>query len=99
MTYSVHSDTEHETFNDLDEARDVAYSMAEEFGSAYIVDERTNQVIEHYWPVSDVSTCQNSKSPILLLEFTKKQWHTTKSGSLVANHIKDQIKVEKNLKQ
>jgi hypothetical protein len=48
MTYSVHSDTEHEIFNDLDEARDVAYSMAEEFGSAYIVDERTNRVIEHY---------------------------------------------------
>jgi hypothetical protein len=48
MTYSVHSDTEHESFNNLDEARDVAYSMAEEFGSAYIVDERTNQVIEHY---------------------------------------------------
>ena len=48
MTYSVHSATEHESFNNLDEARDVAYSMAEEFGSAYIVDERTNQVIEHY---------------------------------------------------
>jgi hypothetical protein len=48
MTYSVHSDTEHESFNDLDEARDVAYSMVEEFGSAYIVDNRTNDVIERY---------------------------------------------------
>lgn len=48
MSYSVHSGTEHETINDLDEARDVAYSMAEEFGSAYIVDERINQVIENY---------------------------------------------------
>jgi hypothetical protein len=48
MTYSVHSDTEHEDFEDLDEARDVAYSMAEEFGSAYIVDNRTNDVIEQY---------------------------------------------------
>lgn len=48
MTYSVHSDTEHESFDDLDEARDVAWSMAEEFGSSYIVDNRTNDVIERY---------------------------------------------------
>ena len=48
MTYSVHSDTEHENFDDLDEARDVAFSMAQEFGSAYIVDNRVNQVIETY---------------------------------------------------
>lgn len=48
MTYSVHSGTEHENFDDLDEARDVAWSMAEEFGSAYIVDNRTNDVIERY---------------------------------------------------
>ena len=48
MTYSVHSDTEHEDFDDLDEARDVAWSMAEEFSSSYIVDNRTNDVIERY---------------------------------------------------
>lgn len=48
MTYSVHSDTEHEDFDDLDEARDVAYSMAMDLGSSYIVDNRTNDVIERY---------------------------------------------------
>ena len=48
MTYSVHSGTEHEDFDDLDEARDVAWSMVEEFSSSYIVDNRTNDVIERY---------------------------------------------------
>jgi len=48
MTYSVHSDTEHEDFENLDEARDVAYSMAMDLGSSYIVDNRTNSVVEQY---------------------------------------------------
>lgn len=46
--YSAHAHTEHEDFDTLDEALSVATSMAEVFGSSYIIDNLTGKVIETY---------------------------------------------------
>jgi hypothetical protein len=46
--YSAHAHTEHEDFDTLDEALSVATSMAEVFGTSYIVDNLTGNVIETY---------------------------------------------------
>lgn len=46
--YSAHAHTEHEEFDTLDEALSVATSMAEVFGTSYIVDNLTGNVIETY---------------------------------------------------
>lgn len=46
--YSAHSHTEHEDFDTMDEALSVATSMAEVFGSSYIIDNITGKVIETY---------------------------------------------------
>jgi hypothetical protein len=46
--YSAHSHTEFQETEDLEEAMDIAMSMAEHFGSAYVIDNETNNVIEEY---------------------------------------------------
>lgn len=46
--YSIHSNTEHAHANDLEEARDICFSMVQHFGSGYIVDNTTDKVIEIY---------------------------------------------------
>lgn len=48
LKYSVHSNTEHTQTDDLDEARDICFSMVHHFGSGYIVDNTTGKVIEIY---------------------------------------------------
>ena len=47
-TYSVHSHTEQFHTDDLEEAITVATSMAEHFGSSYIVENATNNIIDRY---------------------------------------------------
>lgn len=46
--YSVHSHTEFVESNDLEEARDIAMSMAQVFGSSYIIDSETDKVLEKF---------------------------------------------------
>jgi hypothetical protein len=46
--YSAHSHTEVFETDSLEEAKDTAMSMAQHFGSAYVVDNTHNQVVEEY---------------------------------------------------
>jgi hypothetical protein len=46
--YSSHSHTEFFETDDLEEAKDIAMSMAAHFGSAYVIDNTNNQVVEEY---------------------------------------------------
>jgi hypothetical protein len=46
--YSIHSHTEFTYSDDLEEARDICRSMVEVFGSGYIVETETNEVVEIY---------------------------------------------------
>lgn len=46
--YSAHSHTEFFETDDLNEAKDIAMSMAEHFGSSYVIDNITNKVVEEY---------------------------------------------------
>jgi hypothetical protein len=48
MKYSIHSHTEFVETDDLKEAEEIAQSMAESFGSSYIIDNTTNKVINEY---------------------------------------------------
>jgi hypothetical protein len=48
MSYSVHSHTEYLVVDTIKEAEEIAQSMAEAFGSAYIINEETNEVIDEY---------------------------------------------------
>lgn len=48
MSYSVHSHTEFIIVETLQEAEEIAQSMAEALGSAYIINEDTNEVINEY---------------------------------------------------
>lgn len=48
MSYSVHAHTEYVEVETLKEAEEIAQSMAEVFGSAYIINEDTNEVINEY---------------------------------------------------
>lgn len=46
--YSVHSHTESHETDDLNEAIEIAQSMAEYFGSSYVVENASNQVIDTF---------------------------------------------------
>jgi hypothetical protein len=46
--YSAHSHTEFQETDSLDEAKDIAMSMAEHFGSAYVIDNTNNQIVEEF---------------------------------------------------
>ena len=46
--YSAHSHTEFFETDDLKEAKDIAMSMCEHFGSAYVIDNTNNQVVDEY---------------------------------------------------
>lgn len=46
--YSAHSHTEFQETDSLEEAKDIAMSMAEYFGSAYVIDNTNNQIVEEY---------------------------------------------------
>jgi hypothetical protein len=46
--YSVHSNTEHYDTDDLKDATEVAHSMAEIFGSSYIIENETNTVVDRF---------------------------------------------------
>lgn len=46
--YSVHSNTEHYETDDLKDATEVAHSMAETFGSSYIIENSTNKVVDQF---------------------------------------------------
>lgn len=46
--YSVHSNTEHYETDDLKDATEVAQSMAEVFGSSYIIENATNKVVDQF---------------------------------------------------
>lgn len=46
--YSAHSHSEFYETDSLEEAKDVATSMAEHFGSSYVIDNETNQVVEEF---------------------------------------------------
>jgi hypothetical protein len=47
-SYSAHSDTEFYETDNLKEAIEVAQSMAEHFGSSYIINNQTNEIIERF---------------------------------------------------
>ncbi len=46
--YSAHSNTEFQETDDLNEAIDIAISMAEHFGNGYVIDNQTNKVVEEF---------------------------------------------------
>lgn len=46
--YSAHSHTEFQETDDLEEAKDIAMSMAEHFGSGYVIDNTNNQIVEEF---------------------------------------------------
>ena len=46
--YSVHSNTEFYETDDLEVAEEVAHSMAEAFGSSYIIENATNKVVDQF---------------------------------------------------
>jgi hypothetical protein len=46
--YSSHSHTEFFETDSLEEAKDIAMSMAEHFGNGYIIDNETNEIVEEY---------------------------------------------------
>jgi hypothetical protein len=46
--YSVQSSIDSTETDDINEAKDIAVSMAYHFGSSCIIDTETNQVIERY---------------------------------------------------
>lgn len=46
--YLIQTNVDSAETDDLDEAKDIAISMADHFGSSYIIDTETNQVIEKY---------------------------------------------------
>lgn len=46
--YSVHSNTENYETDDLKDATEVAHSMAEVFGSSYIIENETNKVVDQF---------------------------------------------------
>jgi hypothetical protein len=46
--YSAHSGTEFHETDSLEEAKEVAQSMSEHFGSSYVVDNKTNEILEKY---------------------------------------------------
>jgi hypothetical protein len=46
--FSAHSDTEFYETDVLQEAIEVAQSMAEHFGSSYVINNQTKQIIEKY---------------------------------------------------
>lgn len=48
MPYSVHSHTEYIEVETLKEAEEIAQSMAEALGSAYIIDEDTCEIVNEY---------------------------------------------------
>lgn len=46
--YSAHSHTEFVETDDLEEAKNIAMSMSEHFGSSYVIDNETNEIVETY---------------------------------------------------
>jgi hypothetical protein len=46
--YSAHSNTEFQECDSLEEAIDIAMSMAVHFGSSYVIDNETNKVVEEF---------------------------------------------------
>ena len=48
MLYSAHSHTEYYETDNLKEAQEVAQSMAEHFGSAYVINNETKEIITEY---------------------------------------------------
>jgi len=46
--YSAHSNTEFQECDNLEEAIDIAMSMSAHFGSSYVINNETNEVVEEF---------------------------------------------------